>query len=234
MTCKGYYLSDKKGTGRFEYYLGEELSGKYYHTEIKCTEKAEDLCAACMKREAKLKTYVCPSNVLKVSVNGIAASHNNIFHRRIGEPIPPWSNAENGERHKQKLLEGYSKEMVKTVSTVIDEKILEFVMNLKGTIPVKMKKILATYPKFTQADALSYIKVSKNPAEKSFVVDPVLKDEAFEIVKVPVRKIKISNKEYLYEPNKQKVYSLDFKYVGRYNKEVLYTEYPDSDSEPVL
>ena len=112
MACQAYYLSDTKGVGRFEFYIDKELSGKYYHVEIKCPEKAikNGLCFLCLKRYAKLGTCVLsPKNVLKVSFNGVAASHHNVFHRRIGEPIPPWSNAEGGERYKQKVLDGYSK-----------------------------------------------------------------------------------------------------------------------------
>jgi hypothetical protein len=55
------------------------------------------------------------------------ASHHNIFHRHIGEPVPLWSHAEGGIWDKEMEKKGYSKEMVKFV---LDEKVVEFVMNL--------------------------------------------------------------------------------------------------------
>ena len=57
MMCNAYYLSDKKGISKCEYHLGQELSGKFYHKEIKCTNKATNgnSCILCVKREEKLK-----------------------------------------------------------------------------------------------------------------------------------------------------------------------------------
>lgn len=235
MTCNVYYLSDKKGIGKREYYKDEEPSGKWYHVEIKCTNKCEtDICDVCVKREEKLNTYVLsPKNTLKVSINGVLASHNNLFHRRIGEPIPVWSHAEGGIWDKEKICEGYSKKMVKFVA---DEKILEFVGKLEGTEVKKIAQIIAQYPKITKAAAKRYIDVSKVAPEKVMIVHPTLKEEVYDVVEVPVSKITIHAKEYYYEPVKGKVYSLDFLYIGRYDRseQILHNEYPDSDSEPRL
>lgn len=237
--CKGYYLSDIKNVGRFEY---EEPKGKYYFKEIKCTEKAKDLCNACKKKEAKLLTYVLsPKNVLKVSLNGVAASHHNIFHRRIDEPIPPWSHAAGGIWDKEMENKGYSKEMVKTP---IDEtKLYQFISTLKGKKPEKIQEIMKQFP-VSITRAAKYITEFNKNGLPSLTVAPSItqmivsreKEEAFDIVELHLKKIEVCGKSYLYEPMKSKVYTIDYDYVGRYDSKEkrIFTEYPDSDAEPVL
>ena len=65
-------------------------------------------------------------------------------------------------------------------------------------------------------------------------VDTTPSETAYTLVKIEVKPIKIEGIEYYYEENKNKVYTKDFNYVGRYDSktEQLCTEYPDSDSEP--
>ena len=65
-------------------------------------------------------------------------------------------------------------------------------------------------------------------------VDASVKEEACDIVQLIVKPITIAGKQYYYESKKDKVYTLDYTYVGRYDvkNEVLCTEYPDSDSDP--
>jgi hypothetical protein len=65
-------------------------------------------------------------------------------------------------------------------------------------------------------------------------IDPSVKEEASDIIQVIVKPITIAGKQYYYESKKDKVYTLDYTYVGRYDvkNEVLCTEYPDSDSDP--
>ena len=233
--CQGCYLSDVKGVGRFPYYEGEEESRSLYHVEMICIEKAikNGLCALCIKRETKLQTYVLsPKFVLKVSLNGVAASHHNIFHRRIGEPIPLWSHAAGGIWDKEMEQKGYSKIMVKFV---VDEKILEFVRKLEGIIPQKIKKIMTEHA-ITKAEALRYIKYCQLNGNNPAIVVSREKEEAFDVVEVHVKKIEVAGKPYLYEPMKSKVYTLEYEYVGRYDSKEkrIFTEYPDSDAEPVL
>jgi hypothetical protein len=65
-------------------------------------------------------------------------------------------------------------------------------------------------------------------------IDTIDANQAIEIVKVEVKPLVIEGKQYYYETNKNKVYTTDFSYVGRYDtkNEILSTEYPDSDAEP--
>jgi len=65
-------------------------------------------------------------------------------------------------------------------------------------------------------------------------IDDTKKEEVYDIVKLEVKRITILGKEYYYEPTKDKLYTLDYDYVGRYDKknEVICTNYPDSDQEP--
>ena len=242
--CKGYYLSDVKGIGRFPYYDGEEISRNLWHDEIKCTEKTDgDLCKKCVLREEKLKTYVYPTNVLKVSLNGKSASHHNIFHRRIGEPIPPWSHAAGGIWDKEMEKKGYSKEMVKFV--VDEKKLYALIATLKGKKDEKVEAIMKEFP-ISKTRAGKYITEYNNhglpPSTPSLPIPlpPIIvsreKEEAFDIVEIHLKKLELGGKSYLYEPNKSKVYTIDYDYVGRYDSKEkrICQEYPDSDAEPTL
>ena len=226
-TCKGRTVSDSVGIGKFPFYTVDGLSGYYYHVPKLCKNAAEDLCVSCDEKRKRLDSCSFSKDC---NIKGVP--HPSVLHGRIDEPIPLWSHIEGGEWFKKMVQKGYMKEKV-----IIDEKaVLEFVVNLKGTIPAKITQILATYPKMTKASALRFIKLSKIAPESPMIVHPTLKEEVYDVVEVQVRKITILNKEYYYEPVKAKVYSMDFVYVGRYDKkeEMLHNEYPDSDAEPAL
>jgi len=226
-TCKGRTVSDSVGIGKFPFYTVDGLSGYYYHVARRCKNLADDLCESCAEKHKRLEScsFSKDSNIKGVP-------HPSVLHGRVDEPIPLWSHIEGGEWFKKMVQKGYMKEKV-----IIDEKaVLEFVVNLKGTIPAKITQILATYPKMTKAAALRFIKLSKIVPESPMIVHPTLKEEVYDVVEVHVSKITITGKEYYYEPVKGKVYSLDFQYLGRYNRseEMLHNEYPDSDAEPCL
>lgn len=240
-----YYISDVIGIGRFQYYLDGEPSGKYYHKEIKCSNsKEQDLCSFCTKRESKLKEKTITRN------NRLEGSHHNMFHRRVGEPIPLWSHAEGGEWDKEMIAKGYSKEMVKTV---IDEKKLsEFLSTLKGKKEEKIQAIMKEFPisKTRAGKYITDLKKDKKSIEsiesvksvnslietmkETMYIDPDKKEEIYDIVEVTVIPTTIKNVKYYYEPKKNKLYTLEYEYVGRYDRknEKICEEFPDSDSDP--
>ena len=54
-----------------------------------------------------------------------------------------------------------------------------------------------------------------------------------ETVNIYVKKMEVDGKLYYLDPNKEKLYNLQFQYVGRYDKEKkeILTQFHDSDAE---
>ena len=226
--CKGRYVSDSVGKGKFPFYTQEGVSTYYYHVARYCTRPAldnSDLCEVCVEKEKNLLTCtISENNSLK------NRPHPTVLHGRIDEPITCWSHIEGGIWFKKMIQKGYMKHKF-----IVDEKkVFTLLSTMEGTIPQKITKLMKEVP-MTKASALNYIKISKQ-TNKILVVDPSVKEEAYDVVEVFVKKITIGGKEYYYESKKDKVYTLDYDYVGRYNRaqEKIHTEYPDSDAEPVF
>ena len=68
---------------------------------VQCTNKAEDLCAACLDRQ-KATAYQLEKRAGKYIPN-----QETMFHGRMGEPIPKWSRLEGGEWFQAQLAAGY-------------------------------------------------------------------------------------------------------------------------------
>jgi hypothetical protein len=66
------------------------------------------------------------------------------------------------------------------------------------------------------------------------VVDSSKQSDVYDIVELQVKPITIGTTKYYYEQKKDKVYTLDYKYVGRYDtkSESICEDYLDSDAEP--
>jgi len=249
--CKGRSVSDAVDKGKVAFYNTDgSLSDKYYHIAILCKRESitgSDLCGLCLEKERKFNNCkVSKTNTLS------GATHPSILHGRNDQPIPLWSHIEEGEWFKKMLLKGYKKDIEMAKKGVVDEaKVLEAVGKLKGTKTNKIDDLVKQFPELSKNAASNYIGktsratkpvnvVEKNilPAtqEEKLVVDPIIKNEAYDIVELIVKPITINNVKYYYEPNKNKVYTLKYDYVGRYSvkDEVLHNEYPDSDSEPCI
>ena len=218
--CKGRTVIDTVGKGKIPFYNTDNtVSEKYYHLAILCTREninGNDLCGLCIEKERKFTTCkISKANALS------GATHPSILHGRQSDPIPLWSHIEGGEWFKKMLIKGYKKEV--EMAKKNEAKVVEVVQ--KETVKGTKKKNAAS----TAANV-----VVASISKPTFMVDPVKKDEAYDIVELTVRPITIDNVKYYYEPNKNKVYTLKYDYVGRYSvkDEILHTEYPDSDCEP--
>ena len=69
---------------------------------VRCSNEAEDLCAACLDRE-KATDYQLEKRAGKYIPN-----QETMFHGRMDEPIPKWSRLEGGEWFQAQLAAGYT------------------------------------------------------------------------------------------------------------------------------
>ena len=218
--CKGRTVSD---TNRVSFYDSAGLVTKqHYFIQSGCKNKSllsQDLCGLCLDKHEKLKEVTIKENILKTK-DGKRVWQPRVLHGKIGEPIPPWSQIEDGEWYNSMLKKGFRKEVemakeVKTEATKVAK--------------VVRRKPVAKKDKTTPSNVVEELK-------PKMYVDPSIREEVADIVQLVVKPITISGRQYYYESNKDKVYTLDYSYVGRYDvkNEVLCTEYPDSDSDPNL
>lgn len=242
--CNGRGVNDKKGVGKILYVKDDKIATRGYHIANYCVNKTRDgnICPSCS--EKKIYTEKCISEgKLSINNNFVGVKHPHLYHGRKGEPIPLWSHIEDGEWDKANLLKGYSKEMVKFV--VDEKKLYALIATLKGKKDEKVEAIMKEFP-ISKTRAGKYITEYNNhglpPSTPSLPISlpPIIvsreKEEAFDIVEIHLKKLELGGKSYLYEPMKSKVYTLEYDYVGRYDSKEkrIFTEYPDSDAEPVL
>lgn len=243
--CVGTYVNDKH-RGK----LYNETSEQYYHERIECTNqvfKGSDLCIKCIERDDRGKRVLINNKVPN-------KFHTSVLHGRKHEPPPPWSRCEGSEWFKTMLSKNYM-----TRKKDIDTKAVnEFIQTLDGKIAEKVAKLVEKFPILSKTAAIKCLQEFKKTTEPTKLTEPaknaepkkqvnkvdivlkptvVVKDEqeeVYDVLEISLEPKTIHNTKYLYEPNKNKVYTTDFKYVGRYNtrEDILSTEYPDSDTEP--
>lgn len=218
--CKGRNVSN---INKFPFYTKSgECTKEYYFTELGCRNQAitNELCGICLQKDNKLKNATINENKLKDKDNK-RIWQPRVLHGKIGSPIPSWSQIEDGEWCNSMLKKGFRKQL-----DMMIQKKLEPVSDSKE---VKPKRIIKK--KEVKQVNSSNIIVELKP---KMYIDTMDANQAIEIIKVEVKPLVIEGKQYYYETNKNKVYTTDYDYVGRYDtiKEILSTEYPDSDAEP--
>jgi len=260
--CVGRLTSDIIGKGRVAFLNPDgSQSNKYYYNILTCDRvsmNGSDLCGSCTDKQARIETCTISKTG---RLNG--ANHPTILHGKVGEAIPIWSHIEGGEWFKSMLQKGYKKELEMPKKQFDEEKIFAAIVNLKGLKNKMVEDLIKQFPELTKYSASNFITlynksrantVVANPVVpkakktikktsvddivedfgKKLVIDSSKQDEVYDIVELKVRPITIGTTNYYYEPNKNKVYTLNYKYVGRYDRkqEVLNTDYADSDAEP--
>lgn len=237
MTCLGRYVSDKL---RDKIYKGD--SEQHYHIPIICNRPAfekNQLCIKCIEKDERYK---------RINIDGKVPNkfHTSVLHGKNNEQIPSWSRCENSEWFKNMLSKGYmvQKKVCMVQKKDSDSKIInDYISTLDGKGSDKIIKLIEKFPSLSKTAALKcisdYNKQKKNPINVVSLKEPVVvnskpRDELYDVLEVKLEARTINDTKYLYEPNKNKVYTTEFKYVGRYDvkSEILCTEYPDSDAEP--
>lgn len=257
-TCIGRLTSDTIGKGRLAFLNPDNsVSNKYYYNILLCKNDAlpnSDICGSCTDKLRRIETCTISKSG---RLNG--ANHPSLLHGKVGEPIPIWSHIENGEWFKSMLSKGYKKEVEMPKKEFDEAKIYAAIPNLKGLKNKMVEDLIKMFPELTKHSASNFItlynKSKTNSVEtnvkpkktvkkvdvetvteslKNMVVDSSQQSDVYDIIELKVRPITIGTTKYYYEPNKDKVYTLNYKYVGRYDtkSEKLCEEYADSDSEP--
>jgi hypothetical protein len=182
--------------------------------EVRCRKKAasDGACYDCLSKEENNKKIHKIDNHKLYDKDGNRIWQTRLVHRKGDGPLPPWSQIRGGEWHARMLKNGFK--------DVLD------MSPTKKEVKEKPKRVYKKKEVNT-----SNVIVELKP---KMYIDTTEAEHAVEIVKVEVKPIKIQDVQYYYEPNKNKVYTTDFSYVGRYDtkSELLCTDYPDSDAEP--
>jgi len=186
--------------------------------EVRCRKKAvsDGACYDCLSKEEQNKKIHKIDGHKLYDKDGNRIWQTRVIHRKGEEPLPAWSQIRGGEWHVQMLKNGF-------------KDILDMPPKKKETTEVVKEKPKRVYKK--KEVNTSNVIVELKP---KMYIDTTEAEHAVEIVKVEVKSIKIKDVQYYYEQNKNKVYTTDFTYVGRYDtkSEMLCTDYPDSDAEP--
>ena len=259
--CKGRLVSDIITKGRVPFLNSDNsVSTKYYYHILLCNKNSlgnSELCGSCMDKEKRIESCTISKSG---RLNG--ANHPAILHGKVGEPIPIWSHMEGGEWFKSMLQKGYKKEGEMPKKTYEEEKIYAAIPSLKGLKNKMVEDLMSQFPELSKSAASNFITLyNKKKTEttnevvltkpkktikktsvdtlvedfgKKLVIDSSKQDDVYEIVELKVRPITIGTTKYYYESKKDKVYTLDYKYVGRYDtkNEQISVDYPDSDAEP--
>jgi len=188
--------------------------------EVRCRKKAasDGACYDCLSKEEHNKKIHKIDGHKLYDKDGNRIWQTRVIHRKGEEPLPAWSQIRGGEWHVQMLKNGF-KDILDMPPKKKEEKEVKEVKEKPKR--VYKKKEVNT----------SNVIVELKP---KMYIDTTEAEHAVEIVKVEVKPIKIKDIQYYYEQNKNKVYTTDFTYVGRYDtkSEMLCTDYPDSDAEP--
>jgi hypothetical protein len=185
--------------------------------EVRCRKKAvsDGACYDCLSKEENNKKIHKIDGHKLYDVNGTRIWQPRVIHRKGDEPLPLWSQIRDGEWHKSMLKKGFR--------DVVD-------------MPPKKKEEQKTDKSVKRIYKKKEINTSNVVVElkPKMYVDTTESEIAYELVKVELKPLKIQGVQYYYEQNKNKVYTTDFSYVGRYDvkSELLCTDYPDSDAEP--
>jgi len=258
--CKGRLTSDITGKGKVPFLNPDgSTSNKYYYNILLCNRESlnnSDLCGSCSDKEKRIKSCTVSKSG---RLNG--ANHPAILHGKVGEAIPIWSHIEGGEWFKSMLQKGYRKESEMPVKEFDEDKIFAAIPNLKGLKNKMVEDLMKQFPELTKHSASNFItlynkkntvvstKTTEKPKKykivkslktvtedfgKKLVIDSSIQDDVYDVVELKVKPITIGETKYYYEPNKDKVYTLDYKYLGRYDRkqETICVDYHDSDSEP--
>lgn len=256
--CKGRLTSESLVKGRVAFLNPDGTnSTKYYYIMILCSKEClrnSDLCDSCIEKEKRIETCIISKSG---RLNG--ANHPAILHGKVGEPIPIWSHMEGGEWFKNMLTKGFR--MPK--KTYDEEKIYAAIPALKGLKNKMVEDLMVQFPELSKNAASNFITlcnkkktdatnvvvtkpkkaIKKTSVDtlvedfgKKLAIDTTKQDVVYDIVELKVRPITIGTTKYYYESKKDKVYTLDYKYVGRYDtkNEQISVDYPDSDAEPTF
>ena len=228
--------------------MKEGKEGKYIWTEVRCPNVVSEgvkVCADCSKKLPKYKYQ----------------SNQKCDHGLVGGPYPTDSKLYGSPFYLKQVKEGFvaleadecrAKEaVIKATSNMPKKKVAEPVVPEEPLVPATVAPAVPSPPvkaaKKPRAAKTKAAPSSLTPSNAIISADPLKPPTMLEsmetpvhvseIIVVKVRKIKHRGKEYCFDQDSGKLYSLLSDsvgpYVGRYKIEsdTLDTAYPDSDLE---
>jgi len=256
MQCIARLVNDTEG----EWKLPFEKEQTFFHLPIRCSTIAQgtsDLCVKCQQRELRTQQKVAAL----AGKHSIQASHPALLHGRIGGPIPFWSHVYDGAWFRLKIEQGSTvseSNMAKAKKAAVlpagaEPEPIPGGVTKKGRKKkeepleqTSVKQFLTT-PKTVEPVSPPVVVEQPTPLPKKRAPKKILSPDLTPLAKVEtehsllveetihvhVKKLEVHGRSYYLDPKKEKVYNLQFKYVGRYDKinETIVTGFHDSDQE---
>ena len=216
--------------------------GGLFHIPLRCGNfsGSGDLCESCLKREEKTR-----EKVAKITGTTIEGMHPALLMGRVTEPIPFWSRLYEGAWFRLKIEAGYtlSKEVMAKAKKAAEVAYAGVETAAPQPMATKRgvgkKKVAATpVAEAPVAEAPKPVvkKAVKRPTETVTVrpVAAIAPTESplpvEEVLHVKIRKEEVGGRSLYLDPQKEKLYDLKFKYIGRL-KDGAIASFPDSDAE---
>ena len=240
--CLGRLVRDTRGVGLLTF-----VEGGVFHVPYRCESisRTGDLCDSCLEKERKTIEKV--RGITGTTIQGMLPSYLN---GRVTEPIPFWSRLYDGAWYRLKIESGCTlSEQVMARAKKAVEVAYEGVTTVQpqpmpGGKKVRAKKDVPAaaavpVPAAAPAPAAAPVPVPKAEAKPKVKVEfdqkPVAMVEGEElpvesIVEIKVCCTEIDGRSLYLDPQKEKVYDLKFKYLGRLKDGKIHA-FPDSDAD---
>jgi hypothetical protein len=219
--------------------------GGLFHIPLRCGNFSGrgDLCESCLKREEKTR-----EKVAKITGTTIEGMHPALLMGRVTEPIPYWSRLYDGAWFHLKIEAGYtlSKEVMAKAKKAAELAYTGVETVAPQPMPTKRagkKKAPAAVPLPVVVAAPVPVPVAAPPVKKAVKRPAVVIAAAVatvntsesplpveEVIQVKIRKQEVDGRSLYLDPQKEKLYDLKFKYIGRL-KDGAIASFPDSDAE---
>jgi hypothetical protein len=228
--------------------MKEGKEGKYIWTEFRCPNVVSEGAKVCADCSKKLPKYKYQSN-------------QKCDHGLVGGPYPEDSKLYGSPFYLKQVKEGFTpleadecrakEAVIKATSNMPKKKVTEPVVPASPLVPATVAAAVPSAPvkaaKKPRAAKTKAAPPSLTPSNATISAEPLKPATMLEsmespvhvseVIVVKVRKIKHKGKEYCFDQDSGKLYSLLSDgvgpYVGRYKIEgdTLDTAYPDSDAE---
>ena len=238
--CLGRLVKDTVGVGLLSF-----EDGSVFHIPYRCERVTRngDLCENCSDRERKTIEKV--RGITGTTIKGMLPSYLN---GRVTEPIPFWSRLYDGAWFRLKIeagcrvsdsvmakakkaiavayegvatvepqpMPGVRKLKTKKVETVATPVPAPAPVPVEPPTPVPQKAKKRLIKPITSAQPVAILDTKELPVE--------------DIKQIKVRRIEVDGRDLYYDAQKEKLYDLKFKYLGRLKNGAI-VPFPDSDAD---
>jgi len=241
--CLGRLVKDTVGVGLLSF-----EDGSVFHIPYRCERVTRngDLCENCSERERKTIEKV--RGITGTTIKGMLPSYLN---GRVTEPIPFWSRLYDGAWFRLKIEAGsrvsdsVMAKAKKAVAVAYEGVTTVEPQPMPGSRKIKSKKVadapvaptpvvstpVAPAPVAPPAPLSKTKKRVIKPTSTQPVAIIATKELPVEDTKeIHVRRIEVDGRELYFDSQKEKLYDLKFKYIGRLKNDAI-VPFPDSDAD---